>query len=88
VSLTDAVVRREWPTITAQRYGSRNNGSPHDGRAAYATKGAPSLESLSAKEGGYLNPAWVESLMGFPLGWTDGPKDPATLPLFGSRPER
>ena len=29
-------------------------------------------------------PAWVEALMGFPTGWTDGPLDPETLPLFGN----
>jgi hypothetical protein len=83
--LTDAIVRLDWPTITAERYGSRNNGSPGDGRSRFRTKGAPSLETLASREGGHLNPTWVESLMGFPLGWTDGPLDPATLLLFGSR---
>lgn len=28
-------------------------------------------ESMSAGNGGKLNPTWVEWLMGFPLGWTD-----------------
>lgn len=71
-SLTDAI--RQWPTPTASEYGSSNNGCPGDGRETYATAG----------KGGILNPAWVEALMGFPEGWTDGPLDPETLPLFGS----
>ena len=81
-TLTDAV--RMWPTITASRYGTRNNGDPGDGRGAYATRGAASLETMAAQRGGRLNPEWVETLMGFPIGWTDGPADPDTLPLFGS----
>lgn len=32
---------------------------------------------LNGQAGGSLNPAWVESLMGFPPGWTDGPPVPA-----------
>jgi hypothetical protein len=27
--------------------------------------------SMSAGNGGQLNPSWVEWLMGFPIGWTD-----------------
>jgi hypothetical protein len=81
-SLTDAI--REWPTPSASDYGSSNNGCPHDGREAYATAGKPSLSTSARAAGGTLNPAWVEALMGFPLGWTDGPRDPVTLPLFGN----
>jgi DNA (cytosine-5)-methyltransferase 1 len=29
------------------------------------------LEIAVARNGGQLNPTWVEWLMGFPLGWTD-----------------
>ena len=82
VTLLDAVMM--WPTPTATPYGTRNNGNPHDHRSEYATKGAPSLETIAAKEGGHLNPEWVEALMGFPIGWSDGPHDPETLPLFGN----
>lgn len=39
---------------------------------------------LAGMVGGRLNPTWVEVLMGFPEGWTDGPADPETLPLFGN----
>lgn len=35
------------PTPTANSYGSQNNGSPGDGRAEYATKGKPSLETMA-----------------------------------------
>lgn len=37
------------PTPTASRYGSGNNGDPHDGRGAYATKGKPSLDTMAAR---------------------------------------
>jgi hypothetical protein len=37
----------DWPTPTAMPYGSSNNGCPGDGRAEYATKGNPSLETLA-----------------------------------------
>lgn len=91
VTLTDAV--RMYPTPTATTYGTRNNGDPGDGRGEYATKGAPSLETMAQQrfldpnEGAPLNPDWVETLMGFPIGWTDGPVDPETLLLFGSLEE-
>lgn len=81
-TLTDAI--REWPTPTASEYGSSNNGCPGDGREVYATAGKASLFTEARRDGGTLNPAWVEALMGFPEGWTDGPLDPETLPLFGS----
>jgi len=35
-----------------------------------------------------LNPDWVDTLMGFSSGFTDGPLDPETLLLFGSLHER
>lgn len=83
-----------WPTPTAARYGSGQNGSPHDGREAFAGAGSPSLDTIAAAEGGRLNPAWVEVLMGFPSGWTEiqaglfaGPPDPASASTDGSRRE-
>ena len=41
----------------------------------------------AALAGGSLNPAWVETLMGFPAGWTDiaGPQDAAKHKPRGSR---
>ena len=58
----------ELPTLTAQRYGTAQNGNPGDSREAYATKGNPSIHSLA---GAPLNPSWCEWFMGFPIGWTD-----------------
>ncbi len=109
-----AAVGSAWPTPTAARYGSGQNGSPHDHRESFAQKGKPSLDTLvrmtwptptaqDAKlsgvqgnwtpesgrssgttltdaavregkrtcDGQSLNPAWVETLMGFPPGWTE-----------------
>ena len=40
--------RGEYPTPTASRYGSSNNGDPHDGREGYATAQNPSLHSWAA----------------------------------------
>jgi len=45
-------------------------------------KNEPLLQGMVGA--GKLNPDWVETLMGFPIGWTDGPLDPETLLLFGS----
>jgi len=38
-----------WPTPPASSSGSGNNGCPGDGREEYATKGAPSLDSLERR---------------------------------------
>lgn len=86
--MLDAV--RLYPTPTASVYGSTNNGSPGDGRETYATKGTLSLNAMALRgrlgtTAGQLNPDWVETLMGFPIGWTDGPLARASLPTRGSR---
>lgn len=77
-----------WPTPTAARYGSGQNGDPGDGRGAYAQKGKASLDTLARREGGQLNPDWVEAVMGAPLGWTniDGPPAKASSNSRGNRP--
>jgi hypothetical protein len=73
---TPALEPSSLPTPTAQRYGTSNNGDPHDTRAEYATRGKASLWTL-AKTGrlpyhppGPLHPGWIEWAMGFPPGWT------------------
>ena len=86
-------VLQPWPKPTANRYGTTNNGSPHDGRTAYATAGTPSLDTLIMRErscaGMVLNPDWVETLMGYPIGWTDvGPPAGAKRSTRGNRPAR
>lgn len=58
------MVRRDWPTPRA---------SPNENRM---TTRSPTQEdgshgrALAAEVGGHLNPAWVEWLMGLPIGWT------------------
>lgn len=71
-------------------YGTSNNGDPKDGRGQYAQKGKLSLESMGRKEGPgmSLNPAWVEALMGFPEGWTDGLQGEGRPKKSGSPRER
>jgi len=34
---------------------------------------ATERQQMTAGNGGQLNPAWVEILMGYPLGWTETP---------------
>ena len=62
--LATAVAR--WPTPLARDY--KDNGT----RTNYARQ-RPGGEgpALPRAAGGPLNPAWVEWLMGFPVGWTD-----------------
>ena len=36
----------------------------------FAGNSWPTPEEVAKKEGGQLNPDWVEWLMGFPVGWT------------------
>jgi hypothetical protein len=38
-----------WPTPSANRYRSSNNGNPHDYRTEYATKGKPSLWTMTSR---------------------------------------
>ncbi len=67
VTLTDAVVRGVekaassragsdlYPTPSATSYGTSNNGCPHDGREAYATRGKMGLEQM-ARTGLWASP--------------------------------
>lgn len=59
-NLDDAVVARSLPTPTTQD--AENNGS--------ASQSARNTPPLNAVAGGPLNPAFSESLMGWPVGWT------------------
>ncbi len=52
-----------WPTPTAHM--AKEGGHPAEGR-----RNTPTL-TWQAGNGGKLNPAWVEWLMGFPAAWTD-----------------
>lgn len=65
ISLQTAV--RLWPTMTAREYrnsrGQKEDGRAQDNLAAKACKG-------TNPQDGCLNPAWVEWLMGYPIGHT------------------
>jgi hypothetical protein len=78
-TLLDAV-RQEWPTPTV----AAAEGSQKTRGGDRANE--PLLGGMAGP--GKLNPDWVETLMGLPIGWTDGPVDPETLLLFGNPPER
>lgn len=87
-----AAARVTYPTPSATPYGSSHNGS----NASRPSAGTPSLHTLAGRDGGELNPAWVEALMGFPLGWTliddgqpslfEAPRDFRPVPARGRRP--
>lgn len=62
---------RYWPTPCARDY--RMGDKPESRRARMKALGvwhSPNLNDVVAP-GGRLNPAWVEWLMGFPIGYTD-----------------
>jgi hypothetical protein len=72
------VAVKVWPTATV-------NGN-YNRKGASATSG----DGLQTAVDGKLNPDWVESLMGFPEGWTAlpvtlGPADPPTRKRPGKR---
>jgi hypothetical protein len=48
-----------WPTVTVSGNYNRKGASPTSG------------DGLATAVGGTLNPAWVEWLMGWPIGWTE-----------------
>jgi hypothetical protein len=55
-----------WPTVTSSDYRTPPTNSGLDGQAIM-----PSSEhALPKAAGGKLNPRWVETLMGLPIGWT------------------
>ena len=54
---------RLWPTPISRDH--------KDGPAPVYRNGKIQTDTLGRAIGGSLNPAWVEWLMGFPIGWTD-----------------
>jgi hypothetical protein len=63
LTLNDQVAHL-FPTPTAND--AKNNATP-----SQRTENGRNSDALNVVAGGPLNPAWVEWLMGFPLGWTD-----------------
>jgi hypothetical protein len=66
---------RWWPTPTAHGENTATRNEAHARRLANGMKYSSRLTQAVAQEEpesiGYLNPLWVEWLMGFPTGWTD-----------------
>ena len=62
LGLADAV--QKWPTPTTD---DANDVNPKPNRF----RGLVAAVNETTPTGGKLNPAWVEWLMGFPIGWTD-----------------
>jgi hypothetical protein len=62
-----------WPTPSATDWKGIYKPETVARRASESTRGVRLPEQVSRDEGnsGELNPAWVEWLMGFPIGWTD-----------------
>ena len=83
ISLTDlnmqvkAAEKGMWPTPNVPNGGrSTKHVTDWRGKSAYhngkkVQVGLESAVKASEENGGSLNPAWVEWLMGWPLGWTD-----------------
>lgn len=91
---------RMWPTPDASGAGSNRGGmAGREGpiRPALASavlwytpgasRGGPSqvFKKTQNQVTGPLNPSWVETLMGFPIGWTDIPLDQIKRKKRGSR---
>lgn len=78
-TLGDAI--REWPTPTGRDWKSSASN-------LHGTNSRPLNEVMRLETSGRLNPAWVETLMGFPEGWIDGPPDEEQVGTNGSRRAR
>lgn len=81
-----------WPTPTARDGDQRGTQSGRERAAQGHTVNLPEMVrdySMPDRRDvvGRLNPDWVETLMGFPIGWTDfGPPVPVKRNQNGSRP--
>jgi hypothetical protein len=64
-----------WPTPTAHGENTATRNEAHVRRLEsgmrYSSRLSQAIALNEPKATGYVNPAWVEWLMGFPLGWTD-----------------
>lgn len=78
----ESAVSETWPTPCARDYRTGADGAFAERRDANGS--GPSLSDALT---GRLNPAWVETVMGLPVGWTDPDADVdevAALDLIGS----
>lgn len=64
-----------WPTPTAHGENTATRNEAHSRRLAngmrYSSRLSQAVALTEPQAIGYLNPMWVEWLMGFPIGWTD-----------------
>jgi hypothetical protein len=95
LELRDAVML--WPTPTATEHlGAANTSLPKEGQVAPASKHGLKTVAVGVRNGirlweapnELLNPSWVELLMGFPYGWTDGLPRPEKTSMNGSNREQ
>jgi len=70
-SLTRKVMENPWPTPTASSWGNAGSREMLNKHIASGNITEQDKRSMTAGNGGKLNPTWVEWLMGFPTGWTD-----------------
>jgi hypothetical protein len=75
-TLTAQIVESLWPTPrTAGMCGGTGNWE----QLKKMCSGIEEARKMGAGNGGQLNPDWVETLMGYPLGWTDADKEDSEL---------
>jgi len=64
-----------WPTPTIHGENTKTRLEAHKRRLAagmpYSSRLTQAIAIRFPQDNGYLNPVWVERLMGFPTGWTD-----------------
>jgi len=72
-----------WPTPAATDYKGSSKVGQRRGQL-------PEAVGVAEDVFGPLNPAWVEALMGWPLGWTDPDAEPVALPgvVMGRGPDQ
>jgi len=60
-----------WPTMSANGMGNTGSQQIIQRQVEAGKVTEDEKRSMTAGNGGKLNPTWVEWLMGFPIGWTD-----------------
>jgi hypothetical protein len=74
-SFTNDIVKLLWPTPrTAGMCGGTGNWA----QLKEKCDGIEEVRKMGAGNGGWLNPDWVEALMGYPQGWTDIEREDVT----------
>jgi hypothetical protein len=82
-NLRTAVQLKNWPTPTRSDFATRRPSENWMGNDLPSQVGISEKKPLAL-----LNPGWVENLMGFPDGWTDGLPRPEKTSMNGSNREQ